>query len=308
VNGGRNGGLDIAKLLAAAEDAAPVAAGDVFGEFLAEMLGASAVAFLIADFSGEALVRMGHTGSIAVLAAEIQHRLLPNAFTCEAGQFTVAGWLEPAGNIAGDTFDFSVDRDHLHLSITDAMGHEVDAALLATVLVGALRNARRAGAELGEQARLANVGLAERFPDGEFVTGQIVRVDLRAGTATVVNAGHPLPLRLRDGEVAPVPLKPDFPFATDAQHEYQVQTLPLAPGDRLLFVTDGMLERNADSVDIAALMIESADLHPRETVQHLVRALLEATGSKLQDDATVMCLDWHGGPPRSRTSFSGSNL
>jgi serine phosphatase RsbU (regulator of sigma subunit) len=408
VSEGRTGRLDFAKLLAAAEDAAPVAAADVFGEFLAEMLGASGVAFLIADFSGEALVRMGHAGSVAEtrrqgretadrvpltgtvhgralanqrvevedgadvtwvfapvtnrgdaigilelalpvapdretladvalaahvlayiiianrqftdlfewgqrslplsLAAEIQHRLLPNAFTCEAGQFTVAGWLEPAGNIAGDTFDFSVDRDHLHLSITDAMGHEVNAAVLATVLVGALRNARRAGAELGEQARLANVGLAEHVSDGEFVTGQIVRVDLGAGTATVVNAGHPLPLRLRDGDVSTVALEPDFPFATDRQHEYQIQTLPLAPGDRLLFLTDGMLERNAAFVDTAALMIKSADLHPREAVQHLVRALLEVTGSKLQDDATVMCLDWHGGPPRSRTSSSGADL
>src|SRR6185436_20560459 len=104
----------------------------------------------------------------------------------------------------------------------------------------------RAGADLREQARLANVGLAEHFPNGEFVTGQIVRVDIRAGNATVVNAGHPPPLRLRDGDVSPVALKPDFPFATDGQHEYQVQTLPLAPGDRLVFVTDGMLERNAD--------------------------------------------------------------
>ena len=39
------------------------------------------------------------------LAAEIQHRLLPGSYTCEAGQFTLAAWLEPAGNVGGDTFD-----------------------------------------------------------------------------------------------------------------------------------------------------------------------------------------------------------
>ena len=87
------------------------------------------------------------------LAAEIQHRLLPGSYTCEAGQFTLAAWLEPAGNVGGDTFDFALERDTLHLSMTDAMGHEVDAAVLATVLVGALRNARRAGVGLAEQAR-----------------------------------------------------------------------------------------------------------------------------------------------------------
>ena len=86
------------------------------------------------------------------LAAEIQHRLLPGSYTCEAGQFTLAAWLEPAGNVGGDTFDFALERDTLHLSMTDAMGHEVEAAVLATVLVGALRNARRAGVGLAAQA------------------------------------------------------------------------------------------------------------------------------------------------------------
>jgi hypothetical protein len=52
------------------------------------------------------------------LSAEIQHRLLPGPQTCEAGSFTLAGWLEPAAGIAGDTFDFSLARDVLHLSLT----------------------------------------------------------------------------------------------------------------------------------------------------------------------------------------------
>ena len=37
-------------------------------------------------------------------------------------------------------------------------------------------------------------------------------------------------------------------------------------------------------------------------------ALLEVTGGDLKDDATVLCLDWHGGPPRRRTSDGGANL
>src|SRR6185437_12384998 len=93
------------------------------------------------------LFEWGQRSVALSLAAEIQHRLLPGSYTCEAGQFTLAAWLEPAGDVGGDTFDFSLERDTVHLSMTDAMGHEVDAAVLATVLVGALRNARRAGIE-----------------------------------------------------------------------------------------------------------------------------------------------------------------
>src|SRR5579875_37269 len=175
------------------------------------------------------------------LAAEIQHRLLPATYTCEAAQFTLAGWLEPAGEIAGDTFDFSLDRDTLHLSMTDAMGHALDSAILATVLVGSLRNSRRAGLGLVEQAERASVELATHFHRSEYVTGQLVRVDLPSGTAEIINAGHPPPLRVRDGQVNYVELKPDLPFGL-GEHSYRVQPLPLVQGDRVVFLTDGLVE------------------------------------------------------------------
>lgn len=230
------------------------------------------------------------------LAAEVQHRLLPGSFTCEGGQFTLAAWLEPAGEVAGDTFDFAVERDVLHLSVTDAMGHGVEASVLATLLVGALRNARRAGAELAAQAALADEGLGRYVGlGGGFVTGQLARIDLRTGTASIVNAGHPAPLRLRDGRVESLVLPPDLPFGTLVSGGYTVQPLPLAQGDRLVFLTDGMIERNAASVDIRGLIVQSAGMHPREAVQDLTHAVLEAAGGQLQDDATVLCLDWHGG-------------
>src|SRR4051812_15383146 len=57
--------FDLAGLLAAVENASPVAVADVVGERLAEAVGASEVAFLIADFSGRALVRLGHTAGDA---------------------------------------------------------------------------------------------------------------------------------------------------------------------------------------------------------------------------------------------------
>jgi len=57
--------LDLGQLLAAVEDAPPIAAADVLGERLVQALGAREVSFLIADFSGQALIRLGHAGSAA---------------------------------------------------------------------------------------------------------------------------------------------------------------------------------------------------------------------------------------------------
>jgi serine phosphatase RsbU (regulator of sigma subunit) len=403
----RQSPLNLNSLLAAVEAAPPVGAVDVLAAALAEAIDAREVSFLIADFSGRSLVRLGHSGGTGVLrlqgqetaervplvgtphgralaaqavevvvedggtrlfapvtsrgeavgvlelgledfpaeqtvadvalaahflayvvianrrytdlfewgqrsvplslAAEIQHRLLPGAFTCEAGQFTLAAWLQPAGEIGGDTFDFSLERDTLHVSMTDAMGHTMDAALLATVLVGGLRNARRRGVELAEQARLANDALAEQAGESQFVTGLIVRIDLRAATAGIVNAGHPPPLRVRAGQVERVRLEADRPFGLQAGGGYRVQALQLEVGDRLMFVTDGMLERDAAGMNMAAILTEGLDMHPREAVQHLTQAVLQASGGQLRDDATALCLDWHGGPPRDRDATSGAN-
>ena len=55
-----------------------------------------------------------------------------------------------------------------------------------------------------------------------------------------------------------------------------MQPLPLEPGDRLMFLTDGMLERNVASVDLEALLTEGAGIHSREAVQHLVQTIREA--------------------------------
>jgi serine phosphatase RsbU (regulator of sigma subunit) len=242
------------------------------------------------------------------LAAEIQHRLLPGTYTCEAGQFTLAAWLEPAGEVGGDTFDFSLDRDSLSFSMTDAMGHMVDAALLATLLVGSVRNGRRAGADLAGQAALANTALIEHAGVSQFVTGQIARINLTDGSAQIVNAGHPAPLRLRDGTVAEVVLDVDPPFGAAPGTAFKPQTLSLHAGDRLLFVTDGMLERNAASVDLRAALRSTADLHPREAVQDLIQAVVESCSGELNDDATALCLDWHGGPPRLRDAQAGADL
>jgi serine phosphatase RsbU (regulator of sigma subunit) len=241
------------------------------------------------------------------LAAEIQRRLLPTSLTCEAGQFTVAGALEPAGNVGGDTFDYALDRDTLHVSLTDAMGHEEDAALLATLVVGSLRNSRRAGATLAEQAAHANSALLQHARPDQFVTGQLLRLNLTDGTAAMVNAGHPPPLCMRDGRVDRVELAGDPPFGIVPDIGHRVQPLTMLPGDRLVFVTDGVLERNAASADILGLIAATGDLHPREVVQEIARAVVRAVDGKLRDDATALCLDWYGGGERDRQVNAGAN-
>ncbi|WP_243704918.1 PP2C family protein-serine/threonine phosphatase [Micromonospora sp. KC723] len=254
------------------------------------------------------LFEWGQRTTAFTLAAEIQRRLLPSSFTCEADSFTLAGWLEPAASIGGDTFDYSLARDLLHLSITDAVGHGVHSALTATLCVGGLRNARRSGGTLLEQAQAAHEALVANAAAGSpFATGLLSRLDLSTGILAVVNAGHPAPLLVRDRAVQPVVLPINRPFGVRPAAPYRAAEVELQTGDRLVLLTDGMLERGAAALDLPARLLHLSALHPREVVRVLGDLVLEVAGPVLPDDACLLVLDWHGGHGDTRRTAAGAD-
>jgi serine phosphatase RsbU (regulator of sigma subunit) len=267
---------------------------------------AHALAYVvIADRRHTDLYEWGSRSTPLTLEAEIQRRLLPLSYTCEAAEFTLGGWLVPANEAGGDTFDYALDEAALHVSVTDAMGHGVHAAQLATLAVGSLRNSRRAHRSLLAQAHAANAALVTYATGDQFVTGQLLRVELATGQVQVVNAGHVLPMLVRQGRITEVELVADVAFGIGATTTYRVQDLSLQPDDRLVLLTDGMLERNAAAADVVRLLPTIGHLHPREAAQALTAAVIGVAGPELQDDATVLIIDWYG-PGRSRGATAGA--
>lgn len=236
------------------------------------------------------------------VAAEIQWSLLP-PLSMNTPQVSVAGILEPAYDVAGDSLDYALNEDMLHLAIVDAMGHGLNASVLATVAVGAYRHARRTDVDLDGLYAFMDTAIDEQFGPDQFVTAQMMRLDIGTGHLKWVNAGHPAALLIRDHRVVrtlenPGTLPVGFGGATPL-----VSSLDLQQGDRLMFYTDGLVEEHqpggAQFGEERMIEIVERIGATCENVQQMARALSHALkrerGGSTNDDATLFLTEWRGG-------------
>jgi hypothetical protein len=235
------------------------------------------------------------------VAAEIQWSLLP-PLSMRTPQVEVSGILEPAYKVAGDSLDYALNDDILHMAVIDAMGHGLDASVMATVAVGAYRHARRAEIDLAELYTFMDSAFSEQFAPDHFVTAQMMRLNTTTGHLEWVNAGHPAPLLIRDHQVlhelegfSTLPV--GFGGATP-----QVNTVQLRRGDRLLFYTDGLVEEQGSSgeqfgeVRLIEVVerVGPATRSVQEMVRGLSHALMRERGGITSDDATLFMAEWRG--------------
>jgi serine phosphatase RsbU (regulator of sigma subunit) len=236
------------------------------------------------------------------MAAELQWELLPGRSLGDR-RFLVAGQLEPAYAVCGDHFDWSVTEDRLTVTVLNGFGDGLDAAVLSTVAVNAMRNARRSGAGIVEQAELASDAVYSRHGGAAHVATLLLEIDLIGGAVEAVDAGSPRALIAREGEIHPVSLEQQLPLGMFGESRYETQRFLLAPADRLLVVSDGVHAatpggRAPYGQSALFTALRRTRLQPAtEAVGTVMRSLREYhAGTDPADDAVTVCLDWRRGP------------
>ena len=237
------------------------------------------------------------------LSAEMQWQLLP-PLMMTTPQVAVAGALEPAYDVAGDSFDYALNDDVLHVCIIDAMGHGLDAAVMATLAIGAYRHARRIDVDLQDLYAAMDKALASQFGPERFATAQMARLDVDSGRLRWVNAGHPSPLLIRAGRVERELESPTtLPIGFGGAQPIVSETM-LLRGDRVLFFTDGIVEHHTEGADVFGVVrmravierVEADGLPVQESVRRLSRLLMLERGGVTTDDSTLLMLEWRGAP------------
>lgn len=258
-------------------------------------------------------IKLGHSVALQRLraaglstASELMWQLMPPK-TFASDRVVISALLEPTEQVAGDAYDYAVDHA-VEVAVFDGAGHDLLAGLTTTLAVTAIRNARRLDiTDLAGQAAHADGILTAHGGPSRFVTAALARLDTDSGRLSYLLAGHPPPLLLRDGHVVkrldhrPRPplgvCGPDIPVPVDVVGHEQLE-----PGDRVLFYSDGVPEaRNPDGeffgeqrLSDLAERAELDQVSAPETLRRLVAAVLDHQRGGLQDDVTLLLVEWAG--------------
>ncbi|RKN04500.1 PP2C family protein-serine/threonine phosphatase [Streptomyces radicis] len=237
------------------------------------------------------------------VSAEIQWGLLP-PLSMTVPQVAVAGILEPAYRVAGDSFDYALNDTILHVAVIDAMGHGLDAATMAAVAIGAYRHARRVFVSLAEKYGFMDDAISRQFGPDHFVTAQLMHLNITTGRMELVNAGHPAPLLIQEGRVvgqleSATTLPVGFGGKAPRVSEYN-----LRPGDRVLCFSDGIIEEHVSGgttfgEERLIHCIDRLGRRPsdglRADLRRLSHTLKRERGGHTSDDATLFMIEWRGG-------------
>ncbi|GIJ49116.1 phosphatase [Virgisporangium aliadipatigenens] len=232
------------------------------------------------------------------LAAEIQWHLLPGRSVTRK-EYVLAGQLEPAYAVRGDNFDWSSEADHLIVSVTNGFGEGVEAALLTSLAVNAMRNARFAGASLADQARLADEAVYAAHRGKQHVSTLLLRFDVATGLVSAVDAGSPMLMRLRGDRVEELPLDAQLPLGMFESTAYEEQTFQILPGDRLFILSDGVHDARYEGLTyreegrLRQTISATRRLPPGEAIRAVLgdHAVFRRSLPH-DDDCAVVCLDW----------------
>ncbi|MFF5445627.1 PP2C family protein-serine/threonine phosphatase [Streptomyces sp. NPDC012888] len=239
------------------------------------------------------------------LQAELLWAFLPPR-TIGTRQATSSAVLEPAYDIGGDAFDHTFTDGLLHLTMLDAMGHDLASGGASATALAGCRSTRRTGGSLSDIVTTIDRTLEEWVP-GRLLTAVFANLDTHDGEFTWINCGHPPPLLIRDGHVLPAALERSaqpplgFGFHTPphpppAQHRVRLQ-----PGDRVLFYSDGVTEARSAGGELfgearlADTVIRSmaSGVNAPEALRRLIQNLLTHQDQRLNDDATILLAEWH---------------
>lgn len=231
------------------------------------------------------------------MASEVQTRLLPETAPTIEG-YDIAGVCLPADEIGGDYFDFiNLTQDRLGISIADVSGHGIAPALVMTAYRALLRMHAQSRSRPGKTARTINRILPEFTGHRHFVTAVYGILEPHSGSLFYVCCGQHPPILFHDNGSLEQSVCQSPPLGIFEDVNYRTEQMELAPGDFLVFFTDGVVEIR-DRVDadfgverLAKTIRAHQHLSAAELIEQVIQATHQFSGKESYlDDFTLVII------------------
>ncbi len=228
-------------------------------------------------------------------AAEVQQNLLPPRIVRIAGG-VLAGNVLPGYEIGGDWFDYTENPDGAWIGVADSKGSGTTAAALGAVSLGAFRAKRRAGGTLPEIALAIDRTMREVDVADAFVNVILARWHGPSSVFQWINCAHNSPLLISpQGELRELDGPAQPALGIGEKPGVTIRERRLAPGERLLLLSDGVLERRArHDRPFGMAGVRAAVARSGTSAAATVRAIEDAVAGvsvdPLADDATIVVL------------------
>jgi sigma-B regulation protein RsbU (phosphoserine phosphatase) len=244
-------------------------------------------------------------------AARFQHSLLPES-SPDTDKATFAWLYEPCTELGGDSLSvFPIDGDHICMYLLDVSGHGVPSALLSVSVTYSLSARASLGSLItrpGEAGHRISAPkdvagrLNELYPmasnNNHYFTLAFGILDLVEKRLHCVTAGHPGPALVRPGQSGQIFDTPNLPVGMIAGASYDDIVIDLAPGDRLYFYSDGLVEA-ADSEGeefgkdrILTAAEASLEQSLEQSLHTIVEQVTEWQGHKnFDDDLSILAVE-----------------
>ena len=227
------------------------------------------------------------------IARNIQQAIIPQGLH-DFPYLAVTGMHRPCTEVGGDYFDVvPVTEDRTAILIADVSGKGLGAALVTTMLLGAL-SGLSTGADPAQVFSQINRLLCLHSEVGRYAT-MFIGVLSRDGTFEYIKAGHPSPLLLRKGNVTELYTEGSFPVGLILEADFPSARIELEPDDTLVLFSDGVTEAENTSHELFELSGLSQALtgHENTPVEALQQSILESVqaftkGASQSDDITLL--------------------
>ncbi|WP_446034139.1 ATP-binding SpoIIE family protein phosphatase, partial [Streptomyces olivaceus] len=236
------------------------------------------------------------------VAETLQDSMLPHIPEHLAGCDVATRYLPGTllGRVGGDWFDsVKLPGARTALVVGDVMGHGLNSA----AMMGQLRTAVQtmAGLDLPPAQLLRNLDdLAQRLGDTHLATCLYAVYDPIAGELHLANAGHipPVLVRAEDGASELIDLPTGAPIGVGGV-PFESVRVPVAPGDRLVMCTDGLVEVRGEDIGVGLATLCESAAHPAASMDDACDTIIRALGTRggRKDDVALLMARLNGIEP-----------